>query len=714
MTRALYLIACLLALAASPLAAQGFGQPAVTDDPALLVADNVFVTPERTLVAEGNVEALQGDTRLRAERIVFDQETGTLTIDGPIRIDQGGTTIVLADFAEMDRDLQNGLLSGARMVLNQQVQMASLQMVRVGGRYTQLYKTAVTSCHVCEDGRPPLWQIRAQRITHDEAEQQLYFENAQVLIGDVPVFYLPALRLPDPTLDRATGFLIPSVRSTTNLKTGVKVPYFFRLGDHADLTLTPYLSPKTRTLEFRYRQAFRRGIYAFFGAYSRDDLLPGETRGYIFGNGSFDIGRGYNLAFAIQAASDNAYLADYGIEDTDRLRSEIVFSRYKPRSAFETRFVFYDSLRDSDTESFLPTVAMNARLERRFFPDRIGGEVRVSLDLFRNDRSSDLDMLGRDVVRGTVDLNWRRSWISNWGLRTDFLTGLAVDQFRVRQDSTYQTNITRHTPYAALGFRYPMTRTDAGGGVQLLEPILQFGWTDVNGPDAPNDESTTVEFDQGNLLALSHFPAPDQREDGVAIAWGLNWSRYGPGGWTISGTAGQVVRRVADPALSKTSGLSGTTSDLLLAGQVRFDTRLSVTARGLIDQNFGFTKAELRGDWSGDRARLTGSYLWLGIDPQENRTDSLSEIWLTGAYDVTPSWTASANLRYDASGDRATRAGLGIAYRNECVTMAFTVKRRYTSSTSIEPLTDFGFTIGLSGFSANTGNKTYRRSCSRT
>ena len=133
-----------------------------TEGPALLVADNVFITPDRTLVAEGNVEALQGDIRLQASRITFERDTGKLTIEGPLRIDEGGYVTVLADSAELDEGLQNGLLLGARMVLEQQLQLASLQMTRVGGRYTQLYKTAVTSCHVCKDGSPPLWQIRAR------------------------------------------------------------------------------------------------------------------------------------------------------------------------------------------------------------------------------------------------------------------------------------------------------------------------------------------------------------------------------------------------------------------------------------------------------------------------------------------------------------------------------------------------------------------------
>ena len=98
-----------------------------------------------------------------------------------------------------------------------------------------------------------------KRVIHDQQERQLYFHDAQFRVLDTPILYLPRLRLPDPTLKRATGFLIPSITARPTLGFGVKVPYFIRLGDHADLTLTPFIATKTATLEYRYRQAFRTG-----------------------------------------------------------------------------------------------------------------------------------------------------------------------------------------------------------------------------------------------------------------------------------------------------------------------------------------------------------------------------------------------------------------------------------------------------------------------
>ena len=64
---------------------------------------------------------------------MFDRTTGTLSVEGPIRIDEGERITMLANAAEMDQGLRNGLLTGARLVFDQHVQLAALQMTRVRG-----------------------------------------------------------------------------------------------------------------------------------------------------------------------------------------------------------------------------------------------------------------------------------------------------------------------------------------------------------------------------------------------------------------------------------------------------------------------------------------------------------------------------------------------------------------------------------------------------
>lgn len=698
----------ILALTVMPLTA---GAQQGTPPAAVLVADQVFLTRDRTLVAQGNVEAFQGETRLRARTISYNQTTGALTIEGPIVISEGENTLILADAAELDPDLQNGLLRGARLILNQQLQLAANQINRVDGRYSQLYKTAVTSCKVCEDGRAPLWQIRAKRVIHDKLEQQLYFDEASFHIRNVPIFYLPRLRLPDPTLARATGFLQPSIRTTSQLGTGFKLPYFIKLGEHRDLTLSPYLSSATRTLEFRYRQAFRSGRIQFDGAYTRDDQRPGETRGYLFGVGRFDLARDYVLEFGIETTSDPAYLKDYGYSAKDRLSSQITVSRARRDAYVRASIYNFESLRDTEVNDELPTIVLDGDYERRLFPSGIGGELRMRIQAHSHRRTSDADIIGRDVARLHGEVKWLRRMTFGNGLVADGQIGASFNAFDIVQDSSFAQNHSDIVPAAAIALRYPMIRRGRGGVSQLLEPIAQIGWSGGNRLAIPNDESTRVEFDEGNLLSLSRFPRPDRRERHAVAAIGVNWSRFDPTGWDAHLTIGQVLREKSDLEFTTTSGLAGTSSDFLLAGQIKTAQGLSLTGRGLFDDNFQFAKAELRGDWDFTRGRLGGSYVWLDADPAEDRTQAVSEIALDGDYRINRQWTASADWRFDVADDRAASAGLGLTYNNECVSVDLSVNRRYSTSTSVEPSTNIGFNIGLRGFAASNGTERYVRSC---
>ncbi|MEM6303119.1 MAG: LPS assembly protein LptD [Pseudomonadota bacterium] len=691
-----------------------------TERPAVLVADQVFITRDRTLVAQGNVEAFQGETRLRARAIRYNQQSGSLEIDGPIVLQEGEDQVVLANAAQLSRDLRNGLLRGARVILGQQLQLSAVEISRVNGRYNQLYKTAVTSCTICETGEAPLWQIRAKRVVHDQLEKQLYFDEAQFLIRNVPVFYLPRLRMPGPGLDRATGFLAPSIRTTSQLGTGIKVPYFFKIGDHRDLTLTPYVSSATRTLEFRYRQAFRTGRIEFNGAITRDDERPDDTLGYLFGYGTFDLRRDYKLFFAIEAVGDDAYLTDYGYSDRDRLKSELTISRARRDEWVRGSLINFQTIRDGEINENQPTLVLLGEWERRFFPQRIGGELRFGLQAHSHRRSSDVDNAdadgdgitdGLDVARLNGALTWLRRDTYRSGFVTDVEAGVDFDVFAISQDVNFTRNHSNVSSRVALALSYPMLRQGAGGATQTLEPVMQVAWTDGNRLAIPNDESTRVEFDEGNLLEVSRFPRHDRRERGAVGAVGLNWSRFDPSGWDAHLMVGRVFRDTADPAFTASSGLSGTRSHFLLAGQITGLAGVSLSGRGLFDDGFSFAKAELRGDWRFSRGRLGGSYVWLEADAAEDRLQDISEITLDGMYRINKQWSASADYRYDAADDRSATAGLGLTYNNECVSVGLSVRRRYSTSTSVEPSTNIGFNVGLRGFAVSSGTESYKRSC---
>ena len=69
---------------------------------------------------------------------------------------------------------------------------------RAGGNYTVLQNGVYTACEPCKDDprKPPLWQVTAARIIHDEGEKMLYFEDARVEFFGVPLAYVPFMSAP--------------------------------------------------------------------------------------------------------------------------------------------------------------------------------------------------------------------------------------------------------------------------------------------------------------------------------------------------------------------------------------------------------------------------------------------------------------------------------------------------------------------------------------
>lgn len=690
------------------------------EPPAVLVADQVRVEGNAVLVAEGNIEVLYGDVRLKAARITYDRTTDSLSIDGPITLTDGADMVILADSAALDADLQNGMLRSARAVLAQQLQLAAAEIQRVDGRYTQFYKTVASSCQVCANDPVPLWQIRARRIIHDQLERQLYFEGAQLRVMDVPILALPRLRLPDPTLDRATGFLIPKFRSTSRLGVGVKIPYFITLGDHADLTFTPYLATKTRTLEGRFRRAFAHGDLSFEGAVSRDDELPGRNRGYLFGEGSFGLVRDYRLNFDIELTSDDAYLLDYGYSDKDRLNSAIELTRTRRNKFVSASLTHIHTLRPSEDNDTIHSVIGSAIYHQRFPDSVLGGEAGLRFELFGGYRRSDLavdgpdaDLIvdGRDTARASLRFDWQKSWQFRNGMIARALGEVNADFYAIGQDAAFASSVSHITPQVAVELRWPWVKAGAGGASHVIEPVAQLVWTDEDAAPVPNEDSTLVEFDEGNLFSFSRFAGADLYERGLRANLGVTWTRYDPAGWSLGLTVGRTIRADDQGQFSAASGLAGDTSDWLAALQLKLPGNLTLTNRALFDDSLSFAKNETRLNWRNERLGLSSSYVWMESDPAENRPLDTSELTFDAGYKLGRQWTGKANGRYDFVAGRGAYAGVGLEYRSECVVIELSLSRRFTSSTSVRPTTDFGLAVSLIGFGSGSGAPGPTRSC---
>lgn len=695
-----------------------------TGDAATVLADHMVLQGDRTLIAAGGVVVWYQGARLVASRLVVDGASGALTIEGPVHLSRPGAAdpeaeaVLIADSAQLDRQLQDGIIRGARLVLARELQLAADELTRSsGGRMTRLTHVVASSCQVCASDPTPLWEIRARSITHDAETRLLTFDHPQLRAFGVPIAAAPfTITAPDPTVERKSGFLRPEIRTTSGLGFGVKFPYFQTLGDHADLTLTPYVSAsRTTTLEMRYRQAWANGVAEWNGAISRDDLRPGETRGYFFGNAIFELPRGYRLGVQLQTASDRGYLLDYDITDADRLWSGLSLERVTRERLFFGRVGNYDSLRDDEDNSTSPAQVADVLWQRRFVPQLIGGEGMMEWSVHAHRRPSDENVFGRDIARGSVGLDWRRSQILPGGLVGAAIAGLDADLYRIAQDDRYDDVVGRLDPLLGAELRWPLIGSSAGA-THLVEPVAQILWSPRGkDDDIPNEDSRLIEFDEGNLFSDNRFPGWDARETGLRANIGVTWTRLAPTGWSLGLTGGRVLRSRDDDVFAAGSLLSGRHSDWLLAAHYDSGDGLAIVNRALFDDSFAVSRNELRLGWLRPDLQISAGHLWIDSDGAESREFDISELTANIGWQILPGWWGNAETRYDFAADRAQKAALDLTYRNECLAVEMGISRRFTEADNVRPETSFDLSVRLGGFgSQKDGPGTVaRRNCMR-
>ena len=696
--------------------------PASAQDQATLVADSLTLQTGQVMVASGHVEVFYKGQHITASRVVYDAAADHLVIEGPIRIADASGNLITADSAEFTADLTEGLIRTARIVMAEQLQLAAAEMRREGS-VTAMRSVAASSCRVCGNG-PPLWEIRARQVVYDAQAQQIWFTGASLRFAGVPVLYLPVLRVPDPSLDRSTGFLFPELHSSTALGTGLSLPYFITLGRSRDLTLTPFLTDDGgRTLGWRYRQAFTSGRLELTGAFSRDKLMPTDLRGYLRANASFDLGGDWHLGFDGTLVSDPAYLQDYGISEEDRLVSSLRLMRVTRDSFTSAELTSLRTLRTTESNATQPSVLAGAEAVRRFTPGALGGTATLYTEVSGQRRNAtsgadgDGDGIadGRDMGRVSLGGAWARRWVSAQGLTLDAGLQAGADFYRIGQDNSFAGDPARRVVRGAVRLGWPLMRRDAGG-VTLLEPSVQLVTAHTSATAAiPNEDSALVEFDEANLYALDRFPGADAVETGARLNLGVTMTRQSLAGPSWGATLGRVVRLDQTRAFSGASGLGGAASDWLVAGQVSLGattgTRFAFTGRALMDDDLTLSRFESLFAVTGQRASLSGGYEFVQADATQGRAQDIREVVLDGTARLGDFWTLSASDRYDLS-SQTTRASLGLGFRNECLAVDLSVSRRFTSSSIVAPSSDIGLTVeflGLGGASKGRAATTCRR-----
>src|SRR5690606_19651385 len=157
--------------------------------------------------------------------------TKRLRAEGNVRLTEPDGKITYGEIIDLSDDYRNGFVDSLRLDAPDQTRLAAQRAERSEGNFTTFHNGVYTACEPCrhDPKKPPLWQVKAARIIHDQGERMIYFEDANLEFFGKSIAYLPYLSTPDPTVKRKTGMLLPMVTSTTKYGVGLEVPYYWAL-----------------------------------------------------------------------------------------------------------------------------------------------------------------------------------------------------------------------------------------------------------------------------------------------------------------------------------------------------------------------------------------------------------------------------------------------------------------------------------------------------
>ncbi|MBI3753557.1 MAG: LPS-assembly protein LptD [Deltaproteobacteria bacterium] len=344
--------------------------------PIAITADSLSYDKSKdTYYAEGHVIVIQGESSIKADKMIVDMSASHAHASGNVEIvDEGGDTLK-GDSLDIDIDTKVGVAINGRLFFKKEnVHVVGDEIKKTGAQSYSAHHSFFTTCD-CEEGSSPAWSFYAQD-TDVTLGKYIHAWNTFFYIKNVPVLYSPYVVFPVKT-ERETGFLMPSVGYSGVRGAIFDNSFFWAISDSADATF--YLDIESlrgigKGIEYRYAlskttdgefsfyhfqendisrvREFRQGIDnlsrpmtatndRWFLQYRHRGLLPHDVI----------------LKADIKRVSDDEYFIDFGKDIQERslvsLESNVSMTKTWNKFNLVAQFRYFDNLLAADDSSTL-------------------------------------------------------------------------------------------------------------------------------------------------------------------------------------------------------------------------------------------------------------------------------------------------------------------------------------------------------------------------
>jgi LPS-assembly protein len=572
-------------------------QTPVAEQPADGLSPDAVYVDAAQASRQGDVITASGDANsrllartrghtLQAKELQYDLGQGTGAASGEVELTSPRGDVVFASQIELQEDLTLGVAVDFATRLQDGSSVMAATAVRRSAEVNELNYALFTPCPICDVNGPktPSLAVQAEKVIQDEDLRAILFKNATIKVGGVPVVWLPAFAIPDPTVERASGLLTPIINYDEGRGVSVETPYLHVVSPSEDWLFSPQFNTRVSPfLNVQWRRRFAdgtivaRGGYTYaqnFGDFDLDGDGDAETnvdfgdrtsRSYFLGHGAFDPNGPWRWGFTAERVSDKTLFDRYDVRDPyqdnglyygdqRRLISQIYAERQTARSYLSVAAFTIQSLRvqtfdpvtpalnvfeDDDT---LPVVA--PLIDARWEPEGpvFGGRLRLkgsAVSLYREaflgspvlrpeilPTGPTAGLSGVDSRRVTLQGEWRRAFISPAGVRYEPFVDLRADFYSVSDLPPMlgedNASLSRGRATAGLDVSYPLVKRLKGDALLILEPLAQVSVSNKADldPRIPIEDTQTFELDETSLFRIDRLPGYDFYEGGARFTAG--------------------------------------------------------------------------------------------------------------------------------------------------------------------------------------------------
>jgi len=289
----------------------------------------------------GHVEIRFGPNTLHSDEATYDSSTGILKAKGHVVFDSSvHNAHLVGTSATYDVSRDTGTFydvtgSTGLRVKNRTMFLTSSTPFFFTGKVVDklgpdLYRVNhgyVTSCQLPK----PKWKIDSQ--TADvEVGDEAKLHHATLKLHGIPVFYFPYLEHPVDNLGRKSGFLIPSIGSSTLRGTVLGDSFYWAMARNADATLGAALYSARGWAQFGDLRAigYTYGLQAnYYGVVDSKGAPPGPYYKQNQGgedlkvNGFKQLGDGFTGVLSVDYLSSYIFRQTFALAFTEAIESEV-------------------------------------------------------------------------------------------------------------------------------------------------------------------------------------------------------------------------------------------------------------------------------------------------------------------------------------------------------------------------------------------------------